>query len=414
MRTMKVCRQAAVTLVFLVCCTLFHPVHARGPSTPEERAKVIELTRMLERDPLNENADATREWLQEWTREIPEIRFHVCSDLLSDGLEPHYPYLREINLQTVLSGAVFTLERQDRMRDDVGAYIAGVEGSLRMYEVLVRSRPDARSAFLDDLIAVRDRGGLADHIAARAAERCPRSDLTWVAAVAGTAVGLGLGWLAGWLFGRPRSKKVSGIDDLAGEKRLSKFSLTASWIVFACAAYYVIAGAALHFLKPEYDPRYRFMSEYAWSPHGWLMTTTFFVLALALFTVAFTLRKLDQPSRSTRLVFGLLVVGAVFICIAGIFRGFPLHDIGSAVGLTSVVMAALVLSWTFRRDQAWRSLFPVLLMIALGMLIALGSMILDVGMPGLQQRIFLFLVLVWLSLVAHRLAQRRRTQIADN
>jgi hypothetical membrane protein len=144
------------------------------------------------------------------------------------------------------------------------------------------------------------------------------------------------------------------------------------------------------------------------------MTTTFFVLALALFTVALMLRKLCRPSRSTRLVFGLLVVGAVFICIAGIFGGFPLHDIGSAVGLTSVVMAALVLSWTFRRDQAWRSLFPVLLMIALGMLIALGSMMLDVGMPGLQQRIFLFLVLVWLSLVAYRLAQWRRTQNADN
>jgi hypothetical protein len=41
-------------------------------------------------------------------------------------------------------------------------------------------------------------------------------------------------------------------------------------------------------------------------------------------------------------------------------------------------------------------------------------MMLDVGMPGLQQRIFLFLVLVWLSLVAYRLAQWRRTQNADN
>jgi hypothetical protein len=37
---------------------------ARGPSTVEERAKVIELTRSLEREPLSENAGATRQWLQ--------------------------------------------------------------------------------------------------------------------------------------------------------------------------------------------------------------------------------------------------------------------------------------------------------------------------------------------------------------
>ena len=103
--------------------------------------------------------------------------------------------------------------------------------------------------------------------------------------------------------------------------------------------------------------------------------------------------------------FGLLVVGAVFICIAGVFRGFPLHDVGGAVGLPSVIMAALLLSWSFRQASGWRSLFPVALLIALGMLIALLSMVVDVGMPGLQQRIFLFLMLVWISIIAHRLAR---------
>jgi hypothetical protein len=32
-------------------------------------------------------------------------------------------------------------------------------------------------------------------------------------------------------------------------------------------------------------------------------------------------------------------------------------------------------------------------------------MIIDVGMPGLQQRIFLSLVLLWLAIVAHRLVR---------
>jgi len=402
---MKLNRGLVVGGVFLAFGLHGHHAQARGPSTPEERAKVIELTRMLERDPLNENADATRQWLREWTIEVPEIRFHVCNELLSHGLGENYPYSREINLQTILSGAVFTLEHQDKARDNVGAHIAGVEGSLRMYEVLAKSRPDARSAFFDGLVAMRDRGELADHVAKLAAEKCPKSNILLIAAPIGAAVGLILGSLIGWLFGGRRGHRSSAPDVASAENRSAKFASAAQWIVFACAAYYVIVGAALHFLEPEYDPRYRFMSEYAWSAHGWLMTTTFFVLVLALLTVALALRNLYGPSRSARVGFGLLVVGAAGICVAGVFRGFPLHDVGGAVGLPSVVMAALLLSWSFRRAPGWRPLFLITLLIALGIFTALLSMVIDVGMPGLQQRIFLSLVLLWLAIVAHRLVR---------
>jgi hypothetical protein len=402
---MKLNRGLVVAGVFLVCALHGDHAHARGPSTPEERGKVIELTRMLERDPLTENADATRQWLREWTIEVPEIRFHVCNELLSHGLDENYPYSREINLQATLSGAVFTLEHQDKAKDDVGAYIAGVEGALRMYEVLAKSRPDAQSAFLDGLVALRDRGELADHVAKLAAEKCPKSKILLIAAPSGAAVGLILGSLIGWLFGGRRDHKLSAPNVASAENRSAKFASAAQWIVFACAAYYVIVGAALHFLEPEYDPRYRFMSEYAWSAHGWLMTTTFFALAVALLTVALGLRSLYGPSRSARLGFGLLVVGAAGICVAGVFRGFPLHDVGSAVGLPSVVMAAALLSWSFRRAPGWRPLFLVTLLIALGMFAAFLSMVIDVGMPGLQQRIFLSLVLLWLAIVAHRLVR---------
>jgi Protein of unknown function (DUF998) len=401
---MKLSHRLVVAGVFLAFGLQGHHAQARGPSTPKERAKVIELTRMLERDPLYENADATREWLREWTIEVPEIRFYVCNELLSPGLGENYPYSREIKLQMILSGAVFTLEHQDKAKDNVGAYIAGVEGSLRMYEVLVKSRPDARSAFLDGLVAMRDRGELADHVAKLAAEKCPKSNILLIAAPIGAAVGLILGSLIGWLFGGHRGHRSSAPDVASAENRSAKFASAAQWIVVACAAYYVIVGAVLHFLEPEYDPRYRFMSEYAWSAHGWLMTTTFFVLALALLTVALALRNLYGPSWSARVGFGLLVVGAAGICVAGVFRGFPLHDVGGAVGLPSVVIAALILSWSFRRAPGWRPLF-LITVIALGMFTALLSIVIDVGMPGLQQRIFLFLTLLWLSVVVHRLVR---------
>jgi len=66
-------------------------------------------------------------------------------------------------------------------------------------------------------------------------------------------------------------------------------------------------------------------------------------------------------------------------------------------------MAVLFLSWTFRTTPRWQPIHAVTLSIGVGMFAALGSMTVDVGMPGLQQRAFLLLLLLWLSIVIHRL-----------
>ena len=167
----------------------------------------------------------------------------------------------------------------------------------------------------------------------------------------------------------------------------------------------MIVGIALHFLEPEYDPRFHFMSDYAWGAYGWLMTTTFFVLGLAVLTVAVGVRDAHHSSRSARIGFGLLVIGALFVCLAGVFRGFPLHDVASAVAFPSLVMAVLLLSWSFRNAAGWQVIHPATFLIAVGMFAAIVSMIVDVGMPGLQQRAFLSLLLLWLSIVVHSLVR---------
>src|SRR5215204_6558707 len=244
MRTMKLSGGMFAILLVLISALA---VDARGPSTPEERVKVVELTRMLERDPLNADANAAREWLREWIAEVPETKFYVCNQLLSDGLDANYPYSREINLQTIFSGAVFTLENQDKRKDDVGAYIAGVEGSLRMYEVLARSRPEARSGFLDGLIAMRDRGELGAHIAARAAEKCPSLNFMGIASLIGASIGFALALLTAWIFGK-RGRELSDPDAASAETRNTRFTWVARWIVFACAVYYVIVIVTLHYL----------------------------------------------------------------------------------------------------------------------------------------------------------------------
>ena len=379
-----------------------HHAEAREPSNPEERARFVALVRLLERDPLAENANAIRQQVRQWTIDVPDVRFKVCPDLLGHAIANDYPYSREIKLQVMLSGAVLTLEDPGEARDDVAVYTAGVEGALRVYEVLVKSTADAHLAALDDLIGKRDRGELVDHIAKLANEKCQSSNTFLIAAPIGALVGLVLALLVAHWFGG-RGIPVQG--EITPVNITTRTATIFRRIVLICAAYYMIVGIALHFLEPEYDPRFHFMSDYAWGAYGWLMTTTFFVLGLAVLTVAVGIRNVHQSSRSARVGFGLLVIGALFVCLAGVFKGFPLHDVAGAVGIPSLVMAVLLLSWNFRHATGWQVIHPATLLIAVGMFAAVVSMLIDVGMPGLQQRAFLSLLLLWLSIVVHSLVR---------
>ena len=187
-----------------------------------------------------------------------------------------------------------------------------------------------------------------------------------------------------------------------------KIVSTARTVALVSAAYFVIVIVVLHLLEPEFDPRFRFMSEYALGEYGWLMTSDFVALGLIPFAVAVGLRHVHQSSRGARIGFGLLVVAAIFIWLAGVFKDSIQHLLAGVVAFPSMLMAVSLLSWTFRRAAEWHDLHRVGLLIAVGMLATFLSMVADVGMPGLQQRVFIFLFLLWLSIVALRLGRITR------
>src|SRR5690242_17719797 len=47
---------------------------------------------------------------------------------------------------------------------------------------------------------------------------------------------------------------------------------------------------ALHAIKPEFDPSWRFISEYAIGNYGWIMKVAFLIWAASLVVMALTLR----------------------------------------------------------------------------------------------------------------------------
>lgn len=159
-------RNAVLTATVLALVASQAQAQTRQPSTPEDRAKAVEIAKALEIDPLGKKAKEQRNWMVRWLIGVPDITVEVCGNLLGPVLEEkgNRNYSAEIFTQMIPSAAAFVITNPDRAGDTVAVYTASVEGSLRTYEAILKTKPKARWPFLDDLIAKRDRGELTEYV----------------------------------------------------------------------------------------------------------------------------------------------------------------------------------------------------------------------------------------------------------
>jgi TPR repeat protein len=147
------------------------PQPARPPSTPEERSYAIRLTHKLETDPLSLDSSAARAWLDQWWNEIPDITVRPCNLIDSPNHEPN-PYAEELYKQITYSEGAFLLQSSAKVPDWDAPFLAGMQGSLRAYESIVRQTPSAKSLFIEDLLAQRESGQLSGTVRTLVRERC--------------------------------------------------------------------------------------------------------------------------------------------------------------------------------------------------------------------------------------------------
>src|SRR5215813_1310167 len=86
----------------------------RGPSTPEERAKVVALVQSLEADPFGSDAQAARRWLTEWSIAVPDISVNWCPGLMESAIGKKYPYSGEVGLHPLFAATRFAIEHPDK------------------------------------------------------------------------------------------------------------------------------------------------------------------------------------------------------------------------------------------------------------------------------------------------------------
>ncbi len=166
-------RAAVLALALLPAIALAAP-QKRGPSTPAERKRAVEITRRLERDPRYPDADKDRRWLFEWIVAIPDINVQSCSGPLNVLVEEPENHGRALFAQSVFGMTAFLIENPAKRDDWVAVQKAGIESVLRSYQALVAKDEDARRPELDELVQARKAGKLADVV--RDEVKCKEDD----------------------------------------------------------------------------------------------------------------------------------------------------------------------------------------------------------------------------------------------
>jgi len=164
------CLQKAFAFIALVIGLAANAWAERGPSTPEERERVVKLAEAANRDPVGVMTSADGRWFMKWSDEIPDYMFGPDKGAfwMENGAAKG-DLRRVLRFHHMLSTAAYQVQHQiaDPEKDAAALEaktIAGIDGLLHAYESLKDKRPENRSEALDKAIAMRDQGKLADFV----------------------------------------------------------------------------------------------------------------------------------------------------------------------------------------------------------------------------------------------------------
>ena len=142
----------------------------RGPSTPDERARIVKITRALEVSPLSKELRSEQVWALRWLIEVPDITVKVCGKLPDLDALKKFKYDSELFALTTLSQAAFVIEFPDKAKDLAASSLAAMESMLKAYEAILKDNPKMKSKYLDELLGKRDNGELATFVKGLAAD----------------------------------------------------------------------------------------------------------------------------------------------------------------------------------------------------------------------------------------------------
>lgn len=144
----------------------------RGPSTPEEVSHVAQIAAASDKDPLAMMTSPDGRWFQKWTDDVPDYNFGPDKAIFWVMTTAGKGELKRVAIfQHAVSTADYQLKhhitdprKAPETLDPIA--VAGLEGVLRAYDNLLPTHPDIRTPAMDAAVAARDKGTLAQFVAA--------------------------------------------------------------------------------------------------------------------------------------------------------------------------------------------------------------------------------------------------------
>jgi hypothetical protein len=146
----------------------------------------------------------------------------------------------------------------------------------------------------------------------------------------------------------------------------SVFEAVAARIAMGGGVLFLFLLAILHLLEPEFDPTWRFVSEYMLGHFGWMMSLAFVSLAISLASIGAAIF-----SRVRNIVgyigLAILALAVIGLCIAAVFKTDPIttqmedltpsgqmHVLGASLDYSP--LAFLLLTFSLIRRPEWAHL----------------------------------------------------------
>src|SRR5260370_9148847 len=144
-----------------------------------------------------------------------------------------------------------------------------------------------------------------------------------------------------------------------------KIEVAGAPLAIAAAAVALLLHASLQVLSQEFDPSFRMVSEYALGHYDWVLSLMFLAWGISAWALAVALWS-QVKTRAGKVGLWFLVIAGIGEAMASVFD--ITHDIGHSIagvlGIGGFPIAALLLSVSLGRIQAWRGARSLLLWIA--------------------------------------------------
>ena len=136
---------------------------ARGPSTPDERARISKLADDSRKDPLAVQA-ANAVWFEQWISAVPDFMFKPeavakwCMRAAKGDMKKIVQF--QFGVGALNYQIKHNLPEPTKAADMAAVNLAALDGVLAAYEALLARDPANRSPKMDEAIARRNKGEL--------------------------------------------------------------------------------------------------------------------------------------------------------------------------------------------------------------------------------------------------------------